>query len=609
MSLGYDEDAATTMITLAGDFGITQIVDGNWGVHVNIPKYILNGSQTGAYTQSVTCGGSIPATSAPASPAAFTVTSYLAANSSTVHWGFYSKTLQPVLTVASGSVVTVEMLSHHAGDYFDGMIKGDPGVLDVYQMGSGSTVQDPVNGTLTTRPINFAGNTFGTYMRGASGGGDGVHILTGPIAVTGAVPGDIIQVDVLSLRPRVNPATNKTFGINAAAWWGYHYGVNSPLGRGSSAFNGWSNSPTSFPDAHSLGYMTGDPDREMTNVYQLITDASGKGLYAQPTFRFKYGVPGSVLVPCVGGPIQPIVGFSPGVSVPCVGGFQNFTGYQFPGLITQHPTGTEDYSVAGAWQIPLNYHVGSMGLAPASPAFVNSIPPMVGGGNLDNRRLGVGATMYLKVAVNGGLLSMGDAHMAQGDSELDGTGIETHITGDFRLTLIKQGSASASGVPAGILSNLNYPLIENANEFVVHGFTYTDYLTSLGYTNTSCNGTAIGGVSLGANSTYSPLGCPLGGTTSQIFFQSRTDDAVANAVHQAKSFVMGWSPTFTEDNAISMLTVACDFALTQIVDGNFGAHVTIPKYLLSNQSAPYVQQTMCKTSTPAASYVASTITG
>ena len=454
-------------------------------------------------------------------------------------------------------------------------------------------------------------NAMGTYMRGASGGGDGVHILTGPIAVTGAVPGDIIQVDILALRPRVNPNTGKTFGINAAAWWGYHYGVNSPLARSeSSGHTGWS-TPTTFPSPYSLGYITGDPDREMTNVYQLVTDSSGNPLYATPTFRFLYGSPGSVMVPCIGGvaSVTPITSFSPGVTVPCVGGFQNFTGYQYPGLITNHPTGTEDYSVAGKWQVPLNFHIGSMGLAPASPAYVNSIPPMVTGGNLDDRRIGVGATMYYKVQVNGGLLSMGDAHTAQGDSELDGTGIETHITGDFRLTLIKQGNASASGVPAALLSTLNYPLLENANEFVIHGFTYTDYLAALGYSSTACNGAAYSG--LGGNATYSPLGCPslAAGDQSSIFFNSRTDDAVANAFHQAKAFVMSYT-SLSEDNAISMLTVACDFGITQVVDGNFGAHVVVPKYILTGtQTTAYTQKTMCKTSTPAASYVASTVTG
>lgn len=59
------------------------------------------------------------------------------------------------------------------------------------------------------------------------------------------------------------------------------------------------------------------------------------------------------------------------------------------------------------------------------------------GGNLDNKRIGKGTTMFYPVEVAGALLSMGDAHTAQGDSELDGTGIETSVTGDFKITVIK----------------------------------------------------------------------------------------------------------------------------------------------------------------------------
>ena len=93
-------------------------------------------------------------------------------------------------------------------------------------------------------------------------------------------------------------------------------------------------------------------------------------------------------------------------------------------------------------KIPVSYHVGCMGLAPGSHESVDSIPPMPTGGNLDNRRIGVGTTMYYPVEVAGALLSMGDAHAAQGDSELDGTGVETSITGDFKITVIKQADFS-----------------------------------------------------------------------------------------------------------------------------------------------------------------------
>ena len=61
--------------------------------------------------------------------------------------------------------------------------------------------------------------------RGASGGGDGVHILTGPIFVEEAEAGDILMVEILDLRARVNPE-GRAFGSNAAAWWGFQARVD-----------------------------------------------------------------------------------------------------------------------------------------------------------------------------------------------------------------------------------------------------------------------------------------------------------------------------------------------------------------------------------------------
>ena len=383
-------------------------------------------------------------------------------------------------------------------------------------------------------------------------------------------------------------------GINAAAWWGYHYGVNGPLARH------WSSKSTVFTGKYQTGYVTGDPDREMTNVYEIVMDSNGNALYAQPSFRFVYGL-NTTMPSCT-----PSTSFSPGLDVLCTNGKQSFPMYNFPGVITAHPTDFEDYSVAGAWQIPLNFHIGSMGLAPASPAYINSIPPNPFGGNMDDRRLGAGASIYLPVQVAGGLLSMGDAHGAQGDSELDGTGIEMHVNGQFKITLIRNGTASAT-VPATVLASLNFPLIENANEFVVHSFTDIDWLKAKNLTATACDGTVYS--MLGGNSTYNPLGCENDaykavnrtcGAQGEVFCTSSTDDAVANTYHQARKFVSAMTG-LSEPNAISLLTVGCDLGITQVVDGNYGAHYVIPKYMLTGtQTAAYKPATICKTSMPAA---------
>ena len=52
---------------------------------------------------------------------------YVPATDKTVHWGYFSKLLKPVVEVDSGDFVTIETLTHHAKDDFDRMIKGDPG--------------------------------------------------------------------------------------------------------------------------------------------------------------------------------------------------------------------------------------------------------------------------------------------------------------------------------------------------------------------------------------------------------------------------------------------------------------------------------------------------
>jgi acetamidase/formamidase len=332
-----------------------------------------------------------------------------------VHWGFFSKTLEPALTVDSGTEVKVEMATHHGCDDYDKMILGDPAMEEI----------DTWDGTQQVE--NF---------RGATGAGDGVHILTGPIFVNGAEPGDLLKVEILDLQPRPGK-DGKTYGSNAAAWWGYQARV-----------------PTTDGSPFTAGSFTGTPgsNDEMVTIYEI------KGNYAVPAYQFEW----PVLTDPMGDERDYIA--YPGTCVPhdphgattTVSRAVADMGWTKEGNITYY----DDVFPA---KIPLNYHVGCMGLAPASHDFVDSIPPMPSGGNLDNKRIGVGTTMYYPVEIAGGLLSMGDAHAAQGDSELDGTGIETSITGTFKLTVIKQ----ADFTPAQ--ASLNFPLGETEKDWIVHG--------------------------------------------------------------------------------------------------------------------------------------------
>jgi hypothetical protein len=175
----------------------------------------------------------------------------LSLNKDTVHWGYFSQTLTPILTVNSGDTIEVEMATHHACDDWDKMIKGDAGLESIYTW-TGAGANEP--------------------YRGASGGGDGVHILTGPIFVSEAEVGDILKVEILDLKPRLN-AEGRAFGSNAAAWWGFQARVNQTDG---SAF-----------DAGDFT-KTASSNDEFVTIYEIF-DEDGSG-YAVPSYQFEWPV-------------------------------------------------------------------------------------------------------------------------------------------------------------------------------------------------------------------------------------------------------------------------------------------------------------------------------
>ena len=223
----------------------------------------------------------------------------------TVAYGYYWAEAPPVLRIASGDIVDVDTLLTNTPA---GLTKA--GVPDAKIQASLRAVVTEVTGDRK---------------------GPGGHILTGPIFVEGAEPGDVLEVKILS--------------IDLAIDYGY---------------NGCS------------GYL---PEN-------CVKDAPVKIL---PLDR------------------------------------QKLTAEFAPGIV-----------------IPLRPFFGSMGVAPAAAAGrVNSAPPGKHAGNLDNRELIAGSTLFIPVFAAGALFEIGDGHAAQGDGEVDQTAIETSLRAKLQLTVRK----------------------------------------------------------------------------------------------------------------------------------------------------------------------------
>ena len=435
--------------------------------------------------------GALAALGAPALAHAQTATSrttlnhhHVPATDKTVHWGYFSKSLKPLVEAVSGDFVTIETVTHHANDDAERMVKGDPGVESIFHWDAKRKGVDrrgagPMDASL--------------FGRGA-GEGLGVHVCTGPVAVRGAEPGDVLEVRILDVRPRpcANPKyAGKTFGSNAAAWWGFHYKD-----------------------------LIEDPKpREVITIYEV--DATSARDWAKALYNFRWTPQTDPF-----GKVHKII--------------------DYPGVPVDHRTIKENWGILKNVRVPIRPHFGTMGLAPREAEIVDSIPPSYTGGNIDDWRIGKGATMFYPVSVPGALLSVGDPHASQGDSELCGTAIECSLTGTFQLILHKR--AALKGTP---LEALDYPLLETATEFVVHGFSFPNYLAELG-----------------------PK------AQSEIYGKSSTDLALRDAFRKMRRFLMT-TQHLGEDEAVSLMSVAVDFGVTQVVDGNWGIHAIVRKSLFS----------------------------
>jgi acetamidase/formamidase len=103
------------------------------------------------------------------------------------------------------------------------------------------------------------------------------------------------------------------------------------------------------------------------------------------------------------------------------------------------PPGAAEIEFTDRISVPLRPFPGVMGVAPGSDSMLTTIPPRANGGNMDNRHMTTGSTVYFPVFAPGALFSIGDAHAAQGDGEVCGTALESPMRVVLQLEVIKDG--------------------------------------------------------------------------------------------------------------------------------------------------------------------------
>jgi acetamidase/formamidase len=334
----------------------------------------------------------------------------LAATPATVHWGHFDASLAPALRVRSGDLIQVEAVSHHAGDDPDLMFDSR---IEALFAGVAPALREP-----------------------------GPHIMTGPIFVEDARPGDLLQVHYLSMRPRTR------YGSNLAANWGFLY--------------------------KELG------SKDRVTIYRIDEQANtAQALYA-------YDYPGA---------------------------------YRAPGSIHRCPSCDRQQALPGV-RIPVRPHLGTAGVAPDQPGRISTVPPGRHGGNIDNWRIGAGATMYYPVQVDGALFSVGDPHISQGDGEISGTAIEASLDVLMQVSICRDFAFPS-------------PLLETADCWIVHGFN------------------------------------------EDLTLAMR--DAALDMLH-----FLTERQRLSRDDAYSLMSVAADFAVTQVVDQRRGIHVRVSRHLFAS---------------------------
>ncbi|MBK7821381.1 MAG: acetamidase/formamidase family protein [Tessaracoccus sp.] len=307
---------------------------------------------------------------------------YLPSRTGDVLWGYVPTVhAAPAMSMRSGQTVTIDSVSH------EGILE-DQGRDPVSWLGGHGVKKRDV----LTDAIDIAANYRRTTR---SFDVDGPHVVTGPIRVKGAKPGDVLKVETLDLRARVPyGVVSSRHGKGALAI--------TPAGEAPAGISMGEVMPPHATDNRSSGIPT---DYGNVSVFTSVEGKHGVMRSGRRKLRF---------------PVNPFFGMM--------------------GVAYSEAPGLTDPSA-------------------------NSIPPTLGGGNIDIRHLGAGSTFYLPVVADGALFYVGDPHHAMGDGEVALTAMEGSLRGTFRLTVCKKGSGDAPKVA------FRYPFAETATDWIAIGLS------------------------------------------------------------------------------------------------------------------------------------------
>jgi acetamidase/formamidase len=379
---------------------------------------------------------------------------YLPSTPDEILWGYLPRTTAtPVARMRSGRTITIDTVSHE-------------GILE-------DQGRDPVawfagKGVPRAQVLDDAVAIAREYRRHPRNFDvDGPHVVTGPVYVEEARPGDVLKIELLSALPRV------PYGV-----------ISSRHGKGalsvSFATAAGGIGPAEVMPRTPDGRPTGDPTKY--NNVSIFTPV-GRGHGGVPSATLPVGSQGSV-----SWPIAP------------------FAGLMSVATVADAPT--------------------------LDDPLVNSIPPTVGGGNIDVRHLAVGSAFYVPVVAPGALFSVGDPHMSMGNGEVALTALEGSLRLTFRLTVCRQGRDDAPSVA------FRYPFGETPDAWIPIGLSDPD----------------------GARD----------GQGTDLDVASRR--AVVNALDFLEH-------DLGMDRAVAYayLSAAADFEVSQVVDRTVGVHGVIPK--------------------------------